>query len=600
MATCPKCKAENRPEAAFCSNCGTILLSQPVVKPLVEEPAPPELVSPEPDLPESTLQTSTPLEPASFTPLPIIPDVEPAPLPGFSPRGEGAVFGGRYLYNSLVDQGEHEIHYTVTEIDEPGSPSVRACSNPECLTVHVPTGQEQENFCTVCGKSLQQGSPLLTLYEADRDKYSHQQQLVELYLAHPNIHPPIATFQEELADGRRYGLVTPFSQDLPASAELSQVSEWGLQLASGLDYLQANGVVLGGDLDPAGFGRVEGRIVWRNFNTAHVQPMLADREKINNIRVLALSLYSWITGKAIYSPDSALNPRLNRLFYQALVGEGFTNGTELAQQVVNAIKTGLSPFNLDYHVGKRTHAGRVRAVNEDSLFCLVTSRVQQGISQPAGLFAIADGMGGHATGDIASSLAIQSIAAKATSELSTIQDLTADEYASWLMQAVQAANQTVYDARQRADSDMGSTIACVLLLGTQAYLAHLGDSRIYLLRGGSILSLTTDHSVVQQLVTIGKLSAEEALHHPQRNVIYRSLGEKPQVEADIYTQDLLPGDKLLVCSDGLNSMLDDQKIQILIQESTSPQVACDYLVDAANLAGGEDNISVVLIEIISA
>jgi protein phosphatase len=131
-------------------------------------------------------------------------------------------------------------------------------------------------------------------------------------------------------------------------------------------------------------------------------------------------------------------------------------------------------------------------------------------------------------------------------------------------------------------------------------LAHSGDSRIYLLREGDINQLTTDHSVVQQLVTIGKISPSEAREHPQRNVIYRSLGEKSQAEVDVSVHRLLPEDMLLLCSDGLNGMLDDQKINILVRESSSPQVACDYLIDATNLAGGEDNTSIILVKVISA
>jgi serine/threonine protein phosphatase PrpC len=328
--------------------------------------------------------------------------------------------------------------------------------------------------------------------------------------------------------------------------------------------------------------------------------MLTDREKINNVRLLALHLYSWITGKSDFSPETGLNPRLNRIFEQALVGEGFNSGKEFAQQIDRFIHVGLSPLNLDYNIGRRSHAGQVRENNEDSLLCFSISNMQQGISQPIGIYAIADGMGGHATGDLASSLAIQSLALKSSSELASLQNLTADEYTSWLMQAVQDANQVVFASRQKANNDMGSTLVCALLFKDKAYLVHVGDSRIYHFRAGKFKQLTTDHSVVQQLVSIGKISAEEAHTHPQRNVIYRSLGEKLQVEPDFFIQDLLPGDKLLLCSDGLNGMLDDQKINILVHESPSPQVACDYLVDAANLAGGEDNISAILVEVIAA
>ncbi len=156
----------------------------------------------------------------------------------------------------------------------------------------------------------------------------------------------------------------------------------------------------------------------------------------------------------------------------------------------------------------------------------------------------------------------------------------------------------VYAARKQADTDMGSTLVCALLVGNTAYLAHLGDSRVYLLREKSIQQLSIDHSLVQQMVSNGEISHAEARTHPQRNVILRCLGEKPQAEFEIYSQDLLPGDKLLLCSDGLTGMLEDKKIQVVTQEAMSPQLACDFLVDTANMAGGEDNISVIIVEVI--
>lgn len=617
MTTCPKCKAENRPEAAFCSRCGSILLSQPApTRPIASEPAQPEpapqepgnLEAQEPGMPEPQMpgfiatpaEEVVPVEHGEPEPEPPSLAQQPVAQTSFSSRQEGAVFGGHFQYKNLVYEDEHENLYTVTELCQVPAPCVRLCSNPECRTVHIPAGFEQELFCTYCGNPLEENAPLLVLAEADTGRFENQSPVIDLNLAHPNVHPPIAAFQEELPDGTRYCLVMPYSLEVPDSPEIAQVLEWGLQLARGLDYLHSHGVAFGAELDSAGFGLVGDRIVWRNFDSVRVLPMLADREKINNVRLLALSLYTWITGKATYITDTSLHPRLNRLFNQALVGEGFTSGTELAEQIQLAIKGGLSTFNLDYHVGHRTHPGQVRSHNEDSLLSLTFSRVQQGISQPMGLFAIADGMGGHATGDLASSSAIQTIAGKASAELFTLQNHSTDELTLWLRQVVQSANQSVIEARLTANNDMGSTLVCALLLGDKALIAHLGDSRVYLLREGSIQQLTTDHSVVQQLVEIGKITPEMARDHPQRNVIYRSLGEKPEVEVDVSMHRLQPEDMLLLCSDGLNNMLDDQKLQILIRESSSPQIACDYLIDAANLAGGEDNISIILVEVISA
>jgi serine/threonine protein phosphatase PrpC len=604
MTICPKCNAENRHEAAFCANCGSILLASPNTaksrRSTPVEPEPASIIKPE--LLAAGPMHSTPIlpEPVIPEPTPVQTDEQPASPLEFAPLPEGSVFNQRFQYDTLVYQDGHENIYTVVEICEPFGPRVSACSNPLCRTIHVPTGSEPEKFCTRCGHPMDQLSPLLVLQEADSDQFSRQSQLIDLHLAHPNVHPPVAVFNQELSGGMRYYLVTPCSQELPAHPETSTVLEWGLQLAEGLDYLHEHGVVLGEELQCSCFGLVDEKIVWRNFNSARILPMLSDREKINNVRLLALSLYTWITGKAAYSQDSPLNPGINRLFQQALVGEGFTSGAKLANQILQTINAGLSPLNLDYHVGRRTHVGKVREINEDSLLCLTLSQVQQGVSQPVGILAVADGMGGHMKGELASSLTIQTILEKTTSELGALHKSSRDEIAGWLKQTIQAANQAVYDSRKKADSDMGSTLVCALLSGNRAYLTHLGDSRVYLLREKSIQQLSTDHSLVQQMISNGEISQDEARNHPQRNVILRCLGEKPAVDVEIFTQDLLPGDRLLLCSDGLSGMLDDMKIQIICNESASPQMACDYLIDSANLAGGTDNISVIVVEVILA
>jgi len=599
MKICPKCEAENRPEAAFCARCGTILLAQPArTKPLPATPPANEPVQAEPVLVEAVATHIAATELSLSEP----PQAELVGLlvaePVFTTRPEGSVFGGRFQYLGLVDEAEHLNLYSVTELSQPPAPSTHRCSNPDCRTIHIPAGDEVEIYCTYCGHPLEMEPPVLLLEETETDKSGNCKNVIEIHLVHPNIHPPIAIFQEEMPEGMRYCMVRPDSQELPGQPELSQALEWGSQLASGLDYLQSQGIVVGEELDVTSFGLVDGKAVWRKFNNTRILPMLADREKINNVRLLALCLYSWITGRATYTSDPSVHPRINRLFHRALVGEGFTSGVELAEQIEQALNSIQSPFNIAYHVGRRTHPGIKRVVNEDSLLCYTVNSVKEGISQPMGIFAIADGMGGHANGDVASSLAIQSITEKTSADMPSLYNRSDEEITAWLNQTIQKVNLALLEDRTKANSDMGSTLVCTLMLGNKAYLTHLGDSRMYLLRDGDMQQLTTDHSMVQQLVSIGKISPEDARNHPQRNVIYRSLGEKPQVEMDIYTQALQPGDKLLLCSDGLTGMLNDPKIQILIHEAPSPQTACDYLVDAAILEGGEDNISVILVEVI--
>jgi serine/threonine protein phosphatase PrpC len=578
MVICPKCKAENRPEAAFCVRCGTILFTKPA------QPEDAEGSSP-----------STPAE----QPDTVASEESMVIYPGFAKRPEGAIFGDRFQYDSLVSQEEHDIHYLVNEIEMANVPSVRICSNPDCRTIHCPVASETEKFCTQCGQSLGEHSPSFLLQESDVDKFTAIQSIIDVHLVHPNIHPPVAVFKQEVQGDVRYCLVSPYSQSLPPQPEIAEVLNWGTQLSQALEYMHSKGIALGEQLDQSSIGLAEKKVVWRDFTSARVLPVLTDREKINNVRHLALAMYYWMTGSTSYSPDPHLPMVLNDLFQQALVGEGFTSATEFSKQIQQAQHTEPARLKLDYQVGRRTHRGKVRKNNEDSVLCIEMSRMNQDAMQPICLEAIADGMGGHASGELASSLVIDAIAQVGAFELVAMQNPAYEGYANWIKRAMQSANQAVYEARQSAGNDMGSTLVLGLLVGCQAYLGHLGDSRIYLANQESIKQLTTDHSLVQQLVAMGKITQSEARFHPQRNVIYRSLGEKKEVEADYLTRQLFPGDRLLFCSDGLSNVVDDQEIHRVILKAGSSQEACDRLVELANFAGGDDNISVVIVEVLS-
>jgi serine/threonine protein phosphatase PrpC len=165
---------------------------------------------------------------------------------------------------------------------------------------------------------------------------------------------------------------------------------------------------------------------------------------------------------------------------------------------------------------------------------------------------------------------------------------------------VQRANQVVRDYAQHYPDrahDAGSTVTMAVLRGWTAYVANVGDSRTYLLRDGRLQQITTDHSLVAGLVAAGKIQPEEIYSHPQRNVIYRSLGSDPQVEVDITRQPLQPGDRLLLCSDGLWEMVRDPQIKALLEGAPDVWEACDQLVHTANQNGGQDNITAVVVRV---
>jgi serine/threonine protein phosphatase PrpC len=226
-----------------------------------------------------------------------------------------------------------------------------------------------------------------------------------------------------------------------------------------------------------------------------------------------------------------------------------------------------------------TDKGRRRLRNEDAYVC-----------QPP-LFAVADGMGGAQAGELASRLAAASL-----------EEFSRDRGEQSAADLVQEANARIY-RRSREDpaaAGMGSTITLALVDGAAGAvaLAHVGDSRAYLLRGGSLEQLTHDHSLVAELVRSGRLTEEEAENHPQRSVITRVLGTDPDVDVDTLTVAAEPGDLYVLCSDGLTAMLRDDEILAVLEEAEGePERAARMLVAAANQAGGDDNITVVAFEV---
>lgn len=227
---------------------------------------------------------------------------------------------------------------------------------------------------------------------------------------------------------------------------------------------------------------------------------------------------------------------------------------------------------------ERSDTGQVRPANEDSFL----------VRTP--LFVVADGMGGANAGEVASRAAVETFSAGLPSGATTAERLT---------ESVRAANRRIH---QEASADvtrrgMGTTVTAALIGDSEVTLAHVGDSRAYLIRGGNINRLTQDHTLVDELVRQGSLTEAEAAVHPQRSIITRALGPEPSVEVDVESHPLEVDDVLLLCSDGLTGMVGDQEMLGIIEGSKTLAAASKALVEAANAAGGRDNITVLLARI---
>ncbi len=251
---------------------------------------------------------------------------------------------------------------------------------------------------------------------------------------------------------------------------------------------------------------------------------------------------------------------------------------------------------MRYSAAARSDVGRRRHDNEDS-FCLAPE---------VGLFVVADGMGGHAAGEVASRLAVDTIREWVKKYLDGMDTFLVGEpvakcsrEANYLLSSIRLANRTIYDAAHAGPEyvGMGTTVASVLAVDDHVALAYVGDSRIYQIRGEEIVQLSRDHSLVQQQVEDGIISAEEAQGSQYRHLITRALGLKESVEVELAEQLVLPKDLLLLCSDGLSDLLDDAEMSAIVWEHAGDLgKACQALVDQANYKGGDDNITVLLIQ----
>lgn len=256
----------------------------------------------------------------------------------------------------------------------------------------------------------------------------------------------------------------------------------------------------------------------------------------------------------------------------------------------------VQPLEGRVLAGMAQSTGIERTHNEDSLFVLQGNSAGLETLPEFGLYIVADGMGGHRSGEVASSVSVRAVARRLCED-SILHLLTIDPAADIvplqdLMRiALEEANRAVVDRVPGG----GTTLTAVLHLGHQVTVGHVGDSRAYILKDGEVRTITRDHSLVKRLEELGQLRPEEAEVHPQRNVLYRAIGQGANLEVDVFSLPIPRGSFLLLCSDGLWGVVPDQEIRRIVTSAASPQVACEHLIDAANAAGGPDNISAVLI-----
>lgn len=558
---CTNCQTDNRADGKFCVRCGAPLLQSP--QPAYTQPVP---VEPTP----ASMRPTMPLDETDVPPLLDDYSLQSSPSDAgwdgdvkrlgfpFEPLPEGAMIG-QYIVTQVLD-GQAGVQRYIVQ-DEAGTAMYLLKESAE--------------------------------WKALRPEW----ELIQRGVKGEGLRPPLYAFQQRTGAMRYYLLLSPIGSiigSLSVPIEVPKAINYGVSLARGLAVLHAQQIGIG-KMDAQHIAIEGDEAYFCDFGSSIVleNPSQYDEE----VRKLAIMLYKLLTGQREYSPQNSLSPAYQPLFDQLLGQKQSLTAEALAQELTRLSGQMRRPKSIDLRVGRLTDVGMVRQLNEDSLCTMELVWNNQSKNIPVGVYVVADGMGGHEGGEIASGLTIKAITQLAAEKLLVPTTRgEAPDYDAWLVEAVEAANTAVYNRSQQSRNDMGTTVVIALVIGDEVHIAHVGDSRAYHVSEQIIEQITTDHSLVERLIATGQITKEEAQHHPQSNVIYRTIGDKPKIEVDISYAHIGAGESLLLCSDGLSGMVSNERIQQIVTQAVSPQVACTDLIAAANVAGGDDNISVIIIK----
>ena len=637
MITCPNCGAQNRREAKFCHNCRADLSptrTMPSTVPKRDKPSRPKrgpisallqtikrrrrgaepLSPPQPAPSPASTRPMPPESPATKAPATPRPVTQPQPTPPavpqtigrLTPLQRGSILSHpqntRRRYGILVARElPRSIYYDALDL---------AC--PACGVLH--SNVPPNGLCQQCQIPL---LPVL-IHERRQRPNGHLaeadvEQLIRLSAARPNIlpHKAIIQYQESVytvvEHPGRWGVLVRGRRQRSPDEALAGAVQIGQALAYLYDQGFAHSEVGGAGLESLIVVGGEGSVRLADLSTcARLQPDDAQalRAQVNNnVVFLAWLLFYLATGKELSGTSIESTPPALRPFVERAMQGQYASLQDMLTDFSLLPPAPIQTRSLKPSHGQATHPGRQHTRNEDAVATFTFDKEQDGRAVPIGFYLVADGMGGHDAGDLASRTVNQIVTdwiiktkvlpdlRKATRKLTT-EDVPGE----LLAQAIQQANETLLRRAQAKGSDLGSTVTAALVIGDVATIASVGDSRVYLLRKGRLEQITQDHSLVARLLDAGVIGPEEVRTHPQRNQIYRCLGHKPIVEVDTFTRQLRAGDVLVLCSDGLWEMVQDAEIQRTIEGMRSPQKACDALIEAANRAGGEDNIAVIVVE----
>ncbi len=587
MPLCDVCGKDNRASARFCWNCAASL---------------PKLRPNESDRQwlANTL-TSGPIA-SSITEDTALLRLRDLPAAGVGPQENPMeeqtpeaprLFAGRYQLPADAVPGP------ITVVDTAPWRRCWACGST--------ANEAGESYCIDCGAALEQRSYLARLFADD----SPDDRALPVNLPDEAARTLLPELIDQVTDNGQSLVVLNDSGRGPIIPPLDETLALGVgaALARLLAALHAEGRILGRitpvNLEALAAGKTRLRGVSgmprmaEDGRDAAVRADLADLaellEQLTETPRTTQRLNEDEAATAVSADSDSLPTVLRELRTGAI-----SSATDLAGRLQAIVDERTRPLALRQIVGAHTDTGVVRDHNEDSYLTLSLGLDNDNQRQGWGIYIVSDGMGGHAAGEVASSLAIRGAAELLISAYLTraiAHDAAYDEVEARTLvrQALLQANEAIIAEARAQGNDMGATMTMALISGDRALIGNVGDSRTYLYREGKLRRISKDHSLVMRLVELGQIADDDIYTHPQRNAVLRSLGDKSNVEVDIFAERLRPGDALLLCTDGQWEMTRDPEMERILAREANPQARCEALVSAANQAGGEDNISVVLI-----
>jgi protein phosphatase len=485
----------------------------------------------------------------------------------------GTAIGEHYNVEALVRLCEGRMIYVLND-DRPDQPH-RHCW--DCGSNDTPRG---DLVCSACGNSLPESQKFMLSARWDQANFDQQLRFYDRGLDHPGILWPDDVFVQEgqlctLVRYRNEALMvdqgSPFSVD--------RVLHLSQRFAGIAAYLHRVGISLQ-TLDRHSFVYRKGEDAFLLFDpeVAEIRetPVAADQRSWEVRRVASL-----LRG---YTPVN--NNELADFLHEAEDG-AYATPFDFGRKV-EELFNGLDRCTAPPGIAAMTDVGLSRTLNEDNW-----GWAQLGADTL--LCVVADGMGGHECGEVAASVAVETICDHARSRFTDMRETGVAALENLLDEAFQEANNTVKGMAEERHNDMGTTLVATLISGRTALVANVGDSRAYLVGNQGLSQVTKDHSLVARMVDQKRLSEEEARHHPHSNILLRTVGTERNVEIDIFRVDLDAGDRLLLCSDGLWGEVEDEDIEAIANHYEDPRVCVRELIRAAHHSGGRDNITVLLV-----